>query len=119
MPRTKPAKTEPLPEAPPRAKNVNGLPDDVLTLAEAAAYLKFSEAEVLRLVDEQGLPARRLANQWRFLKTAIQDWLRTPPPKYSKEAQLAVVGSWKDDPYVEEELKEVMKARGRPTEDEE
>jgi hypothetical protein len=30
-----------------------------------------------------------------------------------------VAGSWKDDPYVEEELKEIYKRRGRPmTEDE-
>src|SRR5947209_13718517 len=119
MPRTKTHRPEPVPQAAPQPTNVNGLTDDVLTLAEAAAYLKFSEADVLRLVDEQGLPARRLANQWRFLKTAIQDWLRTPPPKYSKEAQLAVAGAWKDDPYLEEELKEIMKARGRPAEEEE
>jgi hypothetical protein len=67
----------------------------------------------LRLVHDQALPARRLANEWRFLKAAIQQWLSTPPPRYSKEAQLAVIGSWKDDPYVEEELKEIMRQRGR------
>jgi excisionase family DNA binding protein len=99
---------------------MNGPADTVLTLAEAAAYLRFSEADVLRLVHDQGLPARRLANEWRFLKAAIQDWLRAgPPPKGSKEAQLAAIGSWKDDPYVEEELKEIYKQRGRQvTEDE-
>lgn len=93
---------------------------EVLTLSEAAAYLKLAEADVLRLVDEQALPARRLGQEWRFLKTAIQDWLRTgAPPKASKEAQLAVIGSWKDDPYLEEELKEISRRRGRPrTEDE-
>lgn len=89
--------------------------DEVLSLSQAASYLQFSEAEVLRLVEEQALPARRLGNEWRFLKTAIQDWLRTgPPPKPSKEAQLAVAGSWKDDPYLEEELKEIYQRRGRP-----
>ncbi len=50
-------------------------------------------------------------------QAAIQEWLRTPSPKYSKEAQLAVAGSLKDEPYVEEELKEIMKARGRPATD--
>ena len=34
--------------------------------------------------------------------------------KNVKEAQLAVIGSWKDDPYMEEELKEIMRQRGRP-----
>jgi excisionase family DNA binding protein len=92
---------------------------EVLTLGEAAAYLRLEETDVLRLVEEQGLPARRLANEWRFLKGAIQDWLRTgAPTRPSKEAQLAVAGAWKDDPFVEEELKEIYKHRGRPmTED--
>jgi excisionase family DNA binding protein len=93
---------------------------EVLTLSEAAAYLKMAEADVLRWVEEQALPARRLGNEWRFLKAAIQDWLGTGPPrKPSKEAQLAVIGSWKDDPFLEEELKEIHRRRGRPmTEDE-
>lgn len=109
MPRTKP---KPSPEILPAATS-NGPPGEVLTLSEAAAYLRFSEADVLRLVDQQGLPARRLANEWRFLKTAVQQWLSTPPPRHSKEAQLAVAGAWKDDPLVEEELKEIFKRRGR------
>src|SRR3954449_6013126 len=111
MPRTKP-KPEPTSLTPP-ATTTNGPVAEVLTLAEAAAYLRFSEADVLRLVDQQGLPARRLANEWRFLKAAIQQWLSTPPPRYSKEDQAAVIGSWKDDPYVEEELKEILRQRGR------
>jgi excisionase family DNA binding protein len=77
--------------------------------------LRLPEADVLRLVAEQGLPARQVGTEWRFLKAAVQDWLRSgPPPKPSKEAQLAAIGSWKDDPYVEEELKETYRRRGRP-----
>ena len=114
MPRSKPKPQAPSLTA--AASAVNGPAADVLTLAEAAAYFALSEADVLRLVDDQKLPARRLANEWRFLKAAIQDWLRTvPPPQYSKEAQLAVAGAWKDDPFIEEELKEILKWRGRPT----
>lgn len=117
MPRTKP-KAESSPSLP--TPVANGPTTEVLTLAEAAAYLRLPEADVLRLVDEQGLPARQLGTEWRFLKAAIQDWLRSgPPPKPGKEAQLAVAGSWKDDPYVDEELKEIYRRRGRPmTEDE-
>src|SRR5277367_5054010 len=50
-------------------------PIEVLTLVEAAAYLRLTEADVLRMVDEQGLSARQLGKEWRFLKSAIQDWL--------------------------------------------
>jgi len=120
MPQTKHPKTDPLSQPQPQPAIGNSPPSEVLTLAEAAAYLRFPEADVLRLVDQQGLPARRLANEWRFLKAAIQQWLSSPPPRYSKEAQLAVAGAWKDDPYVQEELKEILKQRGRPmTEDQE
>src|SRR6266849_6736797 len=100
---------------PPHAPSaVNGLPSEVLTLAEAAAYLRLTEEEVLRLVDEQALPARQLGKERRFLKAAIQQWLSTgTPPTAGKEAQLAVAGAWKDDPLVDEELRETYRRRGR------
>jgi excisionase family DNA binding protein len=91
---------------------------DVLTLAEAAAYLRISEDEVKNLVRYQDLPARILGEQWRFLKAAINDWLRMPMKPGSREAVMSVIGAWKDDPYLEEELKEIYRKRGRPmTED--
>lgn len=93
---------------------VNGSPGEVLTLSEAAAYLRLPEEDILRLVEQQALPGRRLDNEWRFLKSAIQQWLGTVPPRYSKEAQRAVIGSWKDDPCIEDELKETLRRRGRP-----
>ncbi len=117
MPRKK---TKPLPvsQSEPEPAIVKGPPGEVLTLAEAAAYLRLSEADVLRLVDQQGLPARRLAKEWRFLKAAIQQWLSTPPPRNSKEALLALAGAWKDDPYLEDMVEEIYRRRGRPiTED--
>jgi len=110
-------KPDPAPAATPRTATevaVNGPADTVLTLPEAAAYLRFSEADVLRLVDDQGLPARRLANEWRFLKSAIQKWLSTPFAKKSPEGIWAAAGSWKDDPYLDEMLQEIHRRRGRP-----
>lgn len=110
MPRTKPG---PVPQRIEPAA-VNGSTSDILTLAEAAAYLRLPEPEVIRLVRDQNLPARQAGKEWRFFKTAIQTWLSEPLPRYSKEAQLAVAGAWQDDPYAEEELKEIYKRRGRP-----
>jgi excisionase family DNA binding protein len=93
----------------------NGPASEIFTLSEAAAYLRLTESDVLGLIRAQGLPARQLGQEWRFLKTAIQEWLRTGPPRGpSKEAQLAAAGSWKDDKYVEEELKEIHRQRGGP-----
>lgn len=72
MPRT----TKPTGTAPLASPAANGpTQPDVLTLAEAAAYLRLTEEDVLRLVNEQALPARRLGNEWRFLKAAVQHWL--------------------------------------------
>jgi excisionase family DNA binding protein len=114
MPRTK-KKPEPAPTATP---TVNGPLGEVLTLGEAAAYLRLPEDGVLRLVHEQALPARRLANEWRFLKAAIQQWLSTPPPRGSKEAQLAAAGAFKDDPDLLAMVEDIYRKRGRPiTED--
>src|SRR4051812_1063249 len=69
---------------------------EVLTLAETAEYLRVTENEVARLIRDQGLPGRKLGDDWRFLKAALQDWLRTPPGK--KEGLLMQIGAFKDDP---------------------
>src|SRR5262245_58120969 len=100
MSRKTQTKPPPVPQAEPASASVNGPFGEVLTLAEAAAYLRFPEADVLRLVDEQGLPARHLANEWRFLKAAIQDWLRAGKSLLlaNKETWLSLAGIWKDDP---------------------
>jgi excisionase family DNA binding protein len=93
-------------------------PTEVLTLAEAAAYLRVSETEVTKSVSLEGLPGRQIGGEWRFLRSSLEDWLRSPPPRSGNEAVLAMAGSWKDDPYVDEMLKEIYKKRGRPmTED--
>lgn len=114
MPRTKTKREDKAGAKPPASANVRS--GEVLTLSEAASYLRFSEADILRLVEEQALPARRLGNEWRFLKAAIQDWLwLSPPPKSNKQAWMELAGVWKDDPYVEEELTEIYRRRGRPT----
>ncbi|MGD0898611.1 MAG: helix-turn-helix domain-containing protein [Thermoguttaceae bacterium] len=77
---------------------------DVMTLAEAAGYLRLSEGEVLELVRDQGLPSRRIGNEWRFLRAAIQDWLRIPE---TKDFWSRHFGALKNDPYLGEILQRV------------
>jgi excisionase family DNA binding protein len=106
VPRTKP-------KSPPPGQNGGGeVTGDVLTLAEAAAYLRLPESEVLRLVREQDLPARQAGSEWRFLKGAIQRWLSEPPRRYSKEAQQAVAGLLKDVPDLVPMVAEICKIPG-------
>jgi excisionase family DNA binding protein len=113
MPRTK-KKSEPRPAAP-SSPTMNGPANEVLTLAEAAAYLRFPETDVLRLIEEQGLPARRLEEEWRFSKAAILTWLSTPLSKGRKPGIWDAAGILKDDPYLEAMLHEIDRMRGRPT----
>lgn len=113
MPRTKP-KPNPAPPTPSNAAT-NGSPGTVLTLAEAAAYLRLPEEEVVRLTTTQGLPGRLIGAEWRFSQAAILQWLNVcqPTAEMRKAAQLALAGSMKDDPDLEWILEEAMKRRGR------
>jgi excisionase family DNA binding protein len=93
-------------------------PTDVLTLAEAAAYLRVTEDDVVNMVHTQDLAGRQVGNQWRFLKSSIQEWLGQPTRKFNKESFLALSGVWRGDPYAEEMLKDIY-ARRRQTVSEE
>lgn len=116
MPRTKtkPESTSlPLPPS-----GLNGPASDILSLSEAAAYLRLPEQEVLRLVREQELPGRQAGAEWRFWKSAIHAWLSQPLAKSKVDFWEASIGAWKDDPHADELLKEISNRRGRSTTEE-
>jgi excisionase family DNA binding protein len=50
--------------------------EEVLTLSEAASYLRVSEDTLLAHVTDHAIPARKIGGEWRFLKRALADWLR-------------------------------------------
>ncbi len=52
----------------------------VLTLEEAANYLRVTQDEVVRLIKEDCLPGRSIGEQWRFSRTALMDWLAQKEP---------------------------------------
>jgi excisionase family DNA binding protein len=62
---------------------------DVLTLAEAADYLRVSEDEVLRMAREQGLYGRLIGTEWRFLRSGLQQWLSRGPSEKERVMRLA------------------------------
>jgi len=53
---------------------------DVLTPAEAAELLRIEEAELLAAAERGELPARRIGEQWRFLRSALLGWLAGERP---------------------------------------
>lgn len=48
---------------------------EILTLSEIAQYLRVAEKTVLRMIARNEIPCVKVANQWRFLKPVIDDWL--------------------------------------------
>ena len=89
---------------------------EVLTLEEAAAYLRVSPEMVEELATRRGLPARKIGDQWRFHQAALVDWLCQWSPK---ERLMRHAGAGKDDPYRDEMLRTIYKNRGRPMTEEE
>jgi Helix-turn-helix domain len=49
---------------------------NVLTLAEASQYLRLSPESLVRQVELGNLPGQQVNEDWRFLRGAIDDWLR-------------------------------------------
>jgi len=120
MPRTRKPKPAPSPGPEPQPAAMDGPAGEVLTLAEAAAYLRLPEKDVIAAASTQGLPGRLVGGEWRFLKTALQQWLSgsQPTAEMRKAAILAAAGSFKDDPQLEDIVEEIYRQRGRPiTED--
>ncbi len=49
--------------------------DEILTLAETAEYLKVAEKTIQRMIAAHKIPCTRVGNQWRFIKSILDDWL--------------------------------------------
>jgi excisionase family DNA binding protein len=83
---------------------------DILTLEEAAAYLRVSPETIVQQVQQGNLPGRKIEDGWRFLRTAIDDWLRV---KDSRQVMLQQIGAFADDHSLSELTDAIYQARGR------
>lgn len=59
---------------------------DVMTLREAADFVRVSEKTLRDMARAGRLPARKVGREWRFLKSAIEDWLANRQPAAEPEA---------------------------------
>jgi excisionase family DNA binding protein len=57
---------------------------EILTLEEAAAYLRVSEDALRAMVGDDAIPAQKIGGEWRFLKRAVNEWLRQGRHLYSE-----------------------------------
>jgi PTS system nitrogen regulatory IIA component len=69
--------TDSEPENASGVRGQGGEAGEVMTLPEVAAYLRLAEKTVLRMVHKGQIPCAKVASQWRFLRSMIDDWLIT------------------------------------------
>jgi excisionase family DNA binding protein len=65
----------------------------VLTLDEAAALLRVEAAELVRLAEQQDLPARRIDSSWRFSCGALMAWLEGQPERLEDPGKVTAMGA--------------------------
>ncbi|MGB3640774.1 MAG: helix-turn-helix domain-containing protein [Rivularia sp. (in: cyanobacteria)] len=86
----------------------------VLTLEEVSEYLRLPIETLQRQASQGKLPGRKIENEWRFLKVAIDDWLR----QNSRSTLLQQAGAFADDASLTELRESIYQARGRSEVDE-
>jgi excisionase family DNA binding protein len=96
------------------ASPLNDQRSEILTLAEAASYLRVSEQDVVRLVGKEGLPGRQVGDDWRFLRAAIDGWLGAPTAFNQGRFWQTHFGALKGDPYLSDIVRGAYRRRGRP-----
>ena len=84
---------------------------EVLTLEEVADYLRVSVEVVERQASQGQVPGRKIEDSWRFLKSAIDDWLRSQD---RRARILQMAGAFADDENMEKLRTEIYQQRGRP-----
>ncbi|MDX2042307.1 MAG: helix-turn-helix domain-containing protein [Acidobacteriota bacterium] len=84
---------------------------NVLTLEETATYLRLPVETVIKHATQGKIPGRRIEDTWRFLKAAIDDWLRSQD---NRQVLLQQAGALADDETLSALRDEIYLARKRP-----
>jgi excisionase family DNA binding protein len=53
----------------------------VLTLREAAGFLRVSQSSLERMAEDGDVPGMMVDHKWRFTRTALEEWLCTHPAR--------------------------------------
>mgnify|MGYP001316354504 CR=1 FL=1 len=84
---------------------------EVLTLEEVASYLRLPPETIERQATQGRIPGRQIEDTWRFLKDAINDWLRSQD---SRTLLLQQAGALANDESLPELRRQIYAGRGRP-----
>jgi excisionase family DNA binding protein len=86
-------------------------PPSVLTLEEVAGYLRLPPDVVAREAARGQIPGRKVEDTWRFLRTAVDDWLRTFD---ARTVLLQQAGALAEDESLTTLRDSIYRARRRP-----
>jgi len=50
--------------------------NDILTIEEAADYLRLGKRSVYKLAKAGKIPAKMVLNKWRFERESLREWVR-------------------------------------------
>ncbi|MDJ0799819.1 MAG: helix-turn-helix domain-containing protein [Calothrix sp. MO_167.B12] len=89
---------------------------EILTLEEASEYLRLPIEVVLRQALQGNIPGRKIEDDWRFLKVAIDKWLSS---QSSRDILIQQAGVFADDNSLAELRATIYQTRGRSEIDEE
>ena len=87
---------------------------NIMNLKEIAEYLRLSETKVERQVMQGRIPGRKIEGEWRFLKSAVDDWLSSHD---TRAILLNQAGALSDDDTLEDLRLMIYSERGRPEEE--
>ncbi len=63
--------------------------DDILTLEQACTFLGVGERTLLKMLNEEHIPARKIGREWRFSKSALTNWVASGDSyEYAKKEEL-------------------------------
>jgi excisionase family DNA binding protein len=84
--------------------------DSVLTMKEMASYLKIPEEKIEKQVLQGKIPGRRIEDEWRFLRVAIDEWLRSYD---TRKILISQSGALSDDEKLDELRMNIYSERKR------
>ena len=84
---------------------------DVLNLEEVAMYLRLPVETIADQAQQGQIPGRKIEDTWRFLKTAIDDWLRSQD---CRSLLLQQAGALADDDSLAALRRSIYRSRNRP-----
>jgi excisionase family DNA binding protein len=63
--------------------------NEVLTLREAAEYLRFAPNAMLRMAAAGKIPAKKVGSKWRFSRRQLEQFIETPTPVPGRKIKAA------------------------------